>query len=127
MRGTGRIVFAGIMLLILGSLNIIYGIGALDDANVLVNDTRLVFSDLNTYGWILIVLGLFQLTGAFSLMSGNTYGRVIGILGGSVGALVALISIGGAFPWWSLGAFVLCVWVVHGIIIYGDDETAARA
>lgn len=116
-------VFAAIMLLILGTINVIYGIGALDNANIWVNDTRLVLSDLNTYGWVLIVLGLFQVTGGFSLMAGHSYGRVIGIFAGSIGALFALISIGGAFPWWSLGAFFLCCWVVWGIVIYGEDES----
>jgi hypothetical protein len=126
MRGTGRVVFAATMLLILGTLNIIYGIGALDDANVLVNDTRLVFSDLNTYGWILILLGAVQLGAGFSLMSGNAYGRVFAIVAGSIGALIALVSVGGAFPWYSLAVFFLCIWVVHGIIVFGEDENAVE-
>jgi hypothetical protein len=127
MRGGGRAVFAGIVLLMVGFLNVIYGIGALDDANVLVNDTRLVIDNLNTYGWILIVLGLLQLTGGFSLMVGGTYGRVIGVVAGSIGAIWALLSVGGQNPWWSLAIFALCVWVVHGLIVYGEDERAARA
>ena len=57
MQGAGRVAFAGIMLLVLGTLNIIYGIGALDNANVFVGDTRLVFDNLNTLGWVLIDLG----------------------------------------------------------------------
>lgn len=124
MRGTGRVVFAATMLLILGVLNIIYGIGALDDANIFVNDTRFILSNLNTLGWVLIVLGVIQLTGGFSLMAGNAYGRVIGIAGGVLGAIGALLSIGGAYPWWSLAMFALCVYVVHGIIVYGEDERA---
>lgn len=127
MRGGGRAVFAGIVLLMVGFLNVIYGIGALDDANVLVNDTRLVIDNLNTYGWILIVLGLVQLTGGFSLMVGGTYGRVIGVVAGSIGAVWALLSVGGQNPWWSLAIFALCVWVVHGLIVYGEDERGARA
>ena len=127
MRGGGRAVFAGIVLLMVGFLNVIYGIGALDNANVLVNDTRLVIDNLNTYGWILIVLGLVQLTGGFSLMVGGTYGRVIGVVAGSIGAIWALLSVGGQNPWWSLAVFALCVWVVHGLIVYGEDERAARA
>jgi hypothetical protein len=126
MRGGGRAVFAGIVLLMVGFLNVIYGIGALDDANVLVNDTRLVIDNLNTYGWILIVLGLVQLTGGFSLMVGGTYGRVIGVVAGSIGAVWALLSVSGQNPWWSLAIFALCVWVVHGLIVYGEDERAAR-
>ena len=127
MRGLGRAAFAGILLLVAGTLNIIYGIGALDDANIFVNDKRYIFTNLNTLGWVLIVLGLIQLTGGFSLMAGNTFGRVIGIVGGSLGAIGALLSVGGAYPWWSLGIFALCVYVVHGIVIYGEDEVAPRA
>jgi hypothetical protein len=124
MRGTGRVIFAATLLLIAGTLNIIYGIGALDDANIFVNDKRFIFSNLNTMGWVLIVLGVIQLAGGFSLWAGNTFGRVIGIIGGSLGAIGALLSIGGAYPWWSLGIFFLCVYVVYGIFIYGEDETA---
>ena len=112
------------MLLLLGVLNIIYGFGALDDANIFVNDTRYILSNLNTLGWVLIILGLIQLTGGFSLMAGNAYGRVLGIAGGTLGAIGALLSIGGAYPWWSLAMFALCIYVVHGIIVYGEDERA---
>ncbi len=124
MRGTGRATFAAILLLIAGTLNIIYGIGALDSANIFVNDTRYIFTDLNTMGWVLIVLGLIQLTGGFSLIAGNTYGRVIGIIGGTLGAIGALLSIGGQNPWWSLAVFFLCVWIVYGIMVLGDDDRA---
>ena len=124
MRGTGRVVFAATMLLLVGTLNIIYGIGALDGANVFVNDQRYVLTDLNTLGWVLIVLGVIQLAGGFSLMAGNTYGRAIGIVGGSLGAIGALLSIGGNYPWWSLAVFALCVYIVHGIVVYGRDERA---
>src|ERR687898_3413449 len=122
MRGAGRVLFAAILLLIVGTFNIIYGIGALDDANYFVDDTRFVLDNLNTLGWVLIILGVIQLTGGFSLLAGNTYGRVIGIIGGTLGAIGALLSIGGSNPWWSLAVFFLCVWIVYGIIILGDDE-----
>ncbi len=125
MRGTGRVVFAAIILGMLGVINIIYGIGALDDANYFVGDTRFVLDNLNTLGWVLIILGIVQLTGGFSLAAGNTYGQVVGIVGGSLGAIGALLSIGGNNPWWSLCVFFLCIWVVYGIIVFGEDEAAA--
>ena len=59
-------------------------------------------------------------------MAGNAYGRVLGIIAGSLGAIGAVLSIGGAYPWWSLGVFALCVYVVHGIVVYGRDERTAR-
>lgn len=122
MRGAGRAVFAATLLLIAGTLNIIYGIGALDDANIFANDTRYILTDLNAMGWILIVLGLVQLTGGFSLLAGHTYGRVIGLAAACIGAVGAVLSIGGANPWWSLAIFALCLYVIHGLLVLGEDE-----
>jgi len=126
-RGAGRVAFAGFLLLLAGTLNVIYGIGAIGDANVFTNDTRYIFSDLNTYGWILIILGVIQLTAAFSLFGGGTYGRVIGIAAAMLGAVMALVGVGGVNPWWSLGIFALCVYVMHGLIVYGEDEPGRTA
>jgi hypothetical protein len=111
-----------VLLLIAGTLNIIYGIGALDSANIYANDTRFILTNLNTLGWVLIVLGVLQLTGGFSLLSGNTYGRVIGIVAASLGAIGALLSIGGDDPWWSLAIFALCIYIISGILQLGEDE-----
>ena len=126
MRGAGRAMFAALLLLLVGVINIIYGIGALDDANIFVNDARFILDDLNRLGWVLIILGVIQLTGGFSLLAGNTYGRVIGIAAGSLGAIGALLSIGGNNPWWSLAVFALCIYVVHGLIVLGEDDRATR-
>jgi hypothetical protein len=111
--------------LIVGTLNIIYGIGALDGANIFVNDTRYIFTNLSTMGWVLIILGVIQLTAGFSLIAGNAYGRIIGVISGSLGAIAALLSIGDNTPWWSLGIFFLCIYVVHGILVFGAEERAA--
>jgi hypothetical protein len=123
MRGGGRVLFAAILLLVAGTINIIYGIAAIGDANFFVNDTQYVFSSLHTWGWITLILGIIQLTGGLSLAAGNVYGRIIGITGASIGAIGALLSVGGKYPFWSLGVFALCVIVIHGIVVYGEPET----
>ena len=128
MRGAGRVVFVAFLLLFVGTINFIYGIGALGDANVFVNDQRLVFDNLNTLGWVLIILGVIQFTAGLSLFGGGAYGRVIGIIAASIGAIESLISVGGAYPWWSLGMFFLCLYIVHGVFIYEpEDERIAPA
>jgi hypothetical protein len=126
-RGVGRVVFAALLLLLAGVINLVYGIGALDEANVFVGDSRLIFDDLNALGWMLVIVGAIQLIGGISLMGGGGFGRVIGIFAASLGAIAALLSIGSSHPWWSLGVFFLCIYVVHGIIVFGEDERAAGA
>ena len=122
MRGVGSALFAGIMLMVAGTLNIIYGIAAVGDASFFVNNSRYVFSSLHTWGWITIILGIIQLTAAFSLFGGRAYGRIVGIVAATIGAVGALLSIGGAYPFWSLGIFAICLIVIHGLCVLGEPE-----
>jgi len=122
MRGAGRAAFVAILLLIAGVLNVIYGIGAVSDAHFYANSTAYVISSLHTWGWITILLGILQLFAGFSLLGGGTFGRVIGIVAASLGAIGALLAVGGAFPFWSLGIFALCVICIHGLVVYGEPE-----
>jgi hypothetical protein len=126
MRGTGRATFTALLLLFVGTLNIFYGIGALGNAHVYVGETRLVFQNLHTYGWVLIILAIIQLTGGISLLAGNAYGRVIGIVAATLGALSNLTAIGGSDPWWRLAAFALCVYILWGLIEFGQDVRETR-
>jgi hypothetical protein len=115
--------FAAILLVIAGVLNIIYGIAGIGDAHFFTDTgTHYVFSSLNTWGWIVLIIGVVQLTGGFSLMAGNVYGRIIGIVAATIGAIGALLSVAGAYPFWSLGVFALCVIVLHGLFVYGEPE-----
>jgi hypothetical protein len=124
MRGMGRAMFVAILLLIAGTLNVIYGIAAISNAHFYAGNTQYVFSSLHTWGWITVILGIVEVIAGFSLFSGNAFGRVIGIVAASLGAIGALLSIGGAYPFWSLGIFAICVICIHGLVVYGEDETA---
>src|SRR5512142_3212516 len=103
MRGTGRALFVAILLLIAGTLNIIYGFGAIGNAHFFTANTSYVFANLHTWGWITVILGVIQLAAGVSLFGGGGFGRVIGIIGAALGALEALLAVGGNYPFWSLG------------------------
>ena len=125
MRGAGSAVFAAILLLMAGTLNIIYGFGAVGDAHFFTDSgSHYVFSSLHGWGWITVILGVIQLTAGFSLFAGGTYGRVIGIVAATLGAVGALLAIGGAYPFWSLGVFAICIIVIHGLAVLGEPERA---
>ncbi len=122
MRGMGSAFFVGILLMIVGTLNLFYGIAALANSSFYVADERYVFGSLHTWGWITIILGVIQFTAAFSLFAGNMYGRVIGIIAATFGAVEALANVGGPHPWWSLGVFAVCLWVIYGLSVLGKPE-----
>jgi hypothetical protein len=120
-RGSGSAFFASILLMVAGVVNIIYGIAAISDSKFFVNETKYVFSDLHTWGWVTLLLGVVGLVAGFSVARGGAFGRVIGIAVGCLMAIGALLSIGGAFPFWSLGVFAISLIVVHGLAVYEPD------
>jgi hypothetical protein len=121
MRGVGRAIFVAILLLIAGVLNIIYGIAALSNAHFF-DGTQFAFSSLHTWGWITIIIGAIQLLGGLSLMGGGGFGRVIGIIAATIGALESLLSIGGRHPFWAIGIFALCLWILYGLLVFGEGD-----
>jgi hypothetical protein len=124
MKGGGRALFVAILLLIAGVLNIIYGFGAVGNAHFFTANSSYVFASLHAWGWITVILGVIQLTAGISLFGGNEYGRVIGIIAASLGALEAMLAIGGSYPFWSLGVFALCLWILWGLVQLEENEPA---
>lgn len=122
LRGVGSAMFVGILLMIVGVLNFFYGIAAVANSSFYVAGERYVFGSLHTWGWITIVLAVIQVTAAFSLFAGNMYGRVIGIIAATMGAIESLANVGGPHPWWSLGVFAVCLWVIYGLFVLGEPE-----
>ncbi len=123
MKGLGRSMFVAILLMIAGTLNIIYGIAAVSNAHFF-DSTQYVFSSLHTWGWITIIVGIIQLTAGLSLSTGGGYGVVMGIVAATIGALESLLSVGGTHPWWSLAIFALCLWILYGLVGFGAEEPA---
>jgi hypothetical protein len=117
-QGAGWLMFAGIMLLIAGVLNVIYGIAAIGDSNFFINDQKYILSDLNTWGWVTLVIGALQVGAAFSIWAGNQFGRWFGIATASISAIGALLSIP-AYPFWSLAIFAVDILIIYGLAAYG--------
>ncbi len=120
-RGLGRAIFAAVLLMIGGVLNIIYGIAAIGNSTFFVHDTHYVFGSLKTWGWVTLIIGILELVAAFSLFGGNPFGRYFGIAVGALAALGALFELP-AYPFWSLAVFALSLWIIHGLAILGSPE-----
>src|SRR4051794_4771720 len=104
-EGHGWVTFAGIMLAVVGTLNLIYGIGAIDDAHVYgAGDTAYVFGDLNTWGWFMLIVGIVQVLAAFSIWNRTSWGRWVGLVTASVNSMLMLLFMP-AFPLLALALF----------------------
>jgi hypothetical protein len=122
-RGGGAIVLAGTFLLLGGVLNVIYGIAAISNSKFFLNETKYIISDLKTWGWIVLIIGILELFAAFSLLSGKTFGRWVGLIVGSLNAISALLSIP-AYPLWSLAIFALSLWIIYGLAVNWEPRAA---
>ena len=122
-EGSGWVTFAGTMLAVVGTLNIIYGIGAIDDSRVYVGDATYVFGDLNTWGWFLLIVGAVQILTAFGIWSGNELARWVGVAIAAVNAMIQMLFIP-AFPFLAMSLFALDILVIYGLIAHGGRRYA---
>jgi hypothetical protein len=122
-RGEGRTLFAGILLLLLGFFDMTYGMVLVVQDELLVSgpDEQVVLiGDVTTWGWVLLVLGAIQVITGFGLVAGRGWARVLGIVAASLAILGHLPVIAGPTPIWSLLVIAGCVWVIHGLVVYGE-------
>jgi hypothetical protein len=119
--GYGWIVFAGTMLMIVGILNIIYGIAAIDDSTFFVNDAKYVISDLNTWGWVVLITGVLQMLAGFGVWARNTLATWAGIAFASLNAIGVLLMLP-AYPLLSISLFAVDVRIVYGLAVHGGHR-----
>jgi hypothetical protein len=122
--GAGWIVFATVMLGLAGLWNFIDGIAAISSAHVYVADANYVFGDLNTWGWIVMFLGVLQVLAALALMSGSKWARWFGIAVAGLNAVGQLCFVP-AYPWWALAMFAVDVLIIYGLAVYGGSRLRA--
>jgi hypothetical protein len=124
--GYGLVTFAGVMLMIVGVLNSLYGIAAIGSAHFFVADARYVFGSLNTWGWFLLVLGVLQFVAAFAIWRGAPWGRWFGVGCASANAILQMLWIP-AYPVLAMTILALDIAVIYGLLVYGGRRRAARA
>ena len=120
-KGLGRAIFAAALLMIGSVLNIIYGIAAIGNSKFFIHETKYVFADLKTWGWITLILGIMEGIAAASLLGGGGFGRWFGMLAAGLVAISSLLSIP-AYPLWSIAIFALSIYVIKGLADYDPDE-----
>ena len=120
----GLVTFAGVMILIAGVLNTLYGIAAIDKANFFIRDAKYVVADLATFGWLVLILGAVQIFAAFAIWQGTPWGRWFGIACASVNVILQMLWIP-AKPVLALTILTMDIIVIYGLLAYGGRRRQA--
>ena len=118
-RGYGWIKFAGILLFMVGIVNVVEGAAAIGNAHFFVHGTSYVFGSLRAWGWITLCIGAIQLAVGAGVFVKNQLARWagVGILGLSAIAQLLMIP---AYPFWSLAIFAVDILGIYGLVLYGE-------
>jgi len=120
-RGVGWVTFAAIMLGVAGTWNFIDGILAIASSHVYTANSTFIFSDLNTWGWIVMILGIIQGLAALAILSGSEWARWFGIGAAGLNAIGQLMFVP-VYPWWAIAMFSVDMLIIYALAVYGGHR-----
>jgi hypothetical protein len=115
---SGWVTFAGVMLLLAGTMNLIYGIAAIAESSFYVANTRFVFTELKTWGWIVTCIGALECAVALGIWARSTWARWTGAGIAGLNAIAQLLFLP-AYPLLTLAIFSLDLLVIYGLVAHG--------
>ena len=125
-RGYGLVLFAGVLLLVVGFWNLIYGIAAIAQSHVFVANAHYVFGDLRTWGWITLIISALQILAGIGVMTGNQAARWAGIILVGLNLINQMFFIP-AYPFWTLTIIAMDIVALYGLCAYGSRENVEAA
>lgn len=118
---TGWIYFAGTMLLIGGTLSIIYGFIALFNDNwVVFGNTNAVFLDLTGWGWVHVIIGALIVLSGFGVFTGNVLARTVGVIVAAVSMIANFLWLP-VYPFWAIIIIVIDALVIWALMVHGGE------
>lgn len=120
-EGSGWIAFAGVMLILVGFLDVIDGLWALDHSDT--RSSALLYADrLGGWGWFYLILGIVLVLAGIGVFYRSQVARWIGIIAGSVAIVSNMLWVFFA-PGVVLIHIILASLVVYALVVYGEPET----
>ena len=118
----GFVVFAGIMLIMLGTFQAIEGLVAIfkDDYYLVTSNGLALTMDYTAWGWTHLLLGLIAVGVGLGILFGQMWARVLGI---AVAALSALANIAflPAYPIWCTIVIAMDILVIYALTVHGRE------
>jgi len=123
-HGYGLILFASVLLLVVGFFNMIYGIAAIANSHVFVANAHYVFANLRAWGWITLIISILQLIAAAGILAGNQLARWFAVVVVGLNAIDMMFFVQ-AYPFWALAIIAMDVVALYGLCAYGSRENLA--
>ena len=123
-EGAGWLLFAATMLGLAGIMGVLDGIIALAKSKVYFAGSSFVISDVRTYGWITLLVGVLLVLAAGGVLSGSSWSRWFGIFAAGLSA-VAHFTWMQVYPFWSLVIIAIDILVIYALASYGGRRTTA--
>jgi hypothetical protein len=122
----GWIGFAGILMLIIGSIDFFQGLIALfEDEYYVVSASGFLVVDLTAWGWILLIWGALLILAGLGLVGGMEWARWFSIVVVSLNFLAQLGFLGNSqYPLWSLTVMALNVIVLYALTARWKESAA---
>jgi hypothetical protein len=115
----GFIVFAAVMMMMAGVFQALAGLVAIFENEFYVATRNYLFQlDATTWGWIHLIGGVIVALAGFSLLSGATWARAVGITLAVLSAIANFLFIP-YYPFWSLLIIALDVFVIWALAVHG--------
>ena len=122
----GLTVFAGVMMIVLGVMQVIQGAVALFNDDFYVVGQEWVFEfDLTTWGWIHLLVGVLLAVAGFFVFQGALWARLVGIAVAAVSIVLNFMWLP-YYPIWSLLIIALDVFVIWALTVHGRDIATSR-
>ncbi|MEU2283804.1 hypothetical protein ABZ614_18030 [Streptomyces sp. NPDC013178] len=119
---TGLTLFAAVMLLVAGVLDLFRGIMAIAQDDVFVTTPNYVFKfDLTSWGWIHLFLGLAAIIVGLGLFTVATWARVAGVGIAALLIIANFLSIP-YYPVWSLTLIALYGFTIWALCVVQRDN-----
>jgi hypothetical protein len=120
-HGYGLVLFAAVLLLVVGCFNMVQGIAAVANVHVFHAHAHYVFANLTTWGWFTAILGALQLVAAVGVLAANQMFRWFAVIVIVLNAIDQMFFIP-AYPVWSLTIIAMDVVALYGLCAYGSRE-----
>lgn len=118
----GWVIFASMLMIMVGCFQAILGLTALLESSYYVVGPKGLLLNINytAWGWTHLILGALAVAAAFGLLAAQMWARVVGIALAALSALVNLVFIA-AYPVWSMIVIALDVLVIYAIAVHGKE------